>query len=100
MIKDNLNTTIADTVIGDTIADGGGPSLVGMTLDHDRDRLSDTLSASVSKTRTAHDNIVGGNFVKTADYMEGDRPFFVAIGKAGLIAALQQLDKQLRDVSA
>lgn len=34
-------------------------------------------------------------FITTADYMSTDRPFFVPIGKDGLIAALQKLDAQL-----
>ena len=39
-----------------------------------------------------------GNFATAVDYMEEDRPFFVKIGKDGLIAALQKLDGQLRNV--
>jgi len=35
----------------------------------------------------------------TADYELEDRPFFIPIGKDGLVAALQKLDKQLVDVS-
>lgn len=41
-----------------------------------------------------------GNFVKAEDYMSGDRPFLVSIGRDGLIAALQKLDAQLKNVSA
>ncbi|EJF56795.1 hypothetical protein BD309DRAFT_926774 [Dichomitus squalens] len=37
------------------------------------------------------------NFVTAVDYMEEDRPFFVKIGKDGLIGALQKLDGQLRN---
>ena len=40
------------------------------------------------------------NFAMGVDYMEEERPFFVKIGKYGLIAALQKLDKQLRAVWA
>lgn len=40
------------------------------------------------------------NFATAVDYMEEERPFFVKIGKDGLIAALQKLDRQLRAVSA
>ncbi|KAI0717062.1 hypothetical protein C8Q76DRAFT_617747 [Earliella scabrosa] len=36
------------------------------------------------------------NFATAVDYMEEERPFFVKIGKDGLIAALQKLDRQLR----
>ena len=39
-----------------------------------------------------------GNFATAVDYMEEERPFFVKIGKDGLIAALQKLDGQLRNV--
>ena len=39
-----------------------------------------------------------GNFATAVDYMEEERPFFVKIGKDGLIAALQKLDRQLRNV--
>ena len=38
------------------------------------------------------------NFATAVDYMEEERPFFVKIGKDGLIAALQKLDRQLRNV--
>ena len=38
------------------------------------------------------------NFATTLDYLEEERPFFVKIGKDGLIAALQKLDTQLRNV--
>jgi hypothetical protein len=36
-------------------------------------------------------------FVKALDYTAEDRPFFVNIGKDGLIAALQKLDRQLQE---
>ncbi len=39
------------------------------------------------------------NFATAVDYMEEERPFFVKIGKDGLIGALQKLDRQLRNVS-
>ncbi|OBZ67929.1 hypothetical protein A0H81_12164 [Grifola frondosa] len=38
----------------------------------------------------------GNNFVKATEYLDEQRPFFVNIGKDGLIAALQKLDKELR----
>jgi len=38
------------------------------------------------------------DFVTADDYTLEDRPFFVTIGKDGLIGALQKLDKQLVDV--
>ena len=45
------------------------------------------------------DSPKNSNFVETADYLKTDRPFFVSIGKDGLIAALQKLDGQLQNVS-
>ena len=45
-----------------------------------------------------HGGLSVGNFATAVDYMEEDRPFFVKIGKDGLIAALQKLDGQLRNV--
>ncbi|CCM02166.1 uncharacterized protein FIBRA_04244 [Fibroporia radiculosa] len=39
----------------------------------------------------------GSSFGRTADYTVVDRPFFISIGKDGLIAALQKLDTQLKN---
>ena len=41
-----------------------------------------------------------GKLMHTTDYLLTDRPFFVPIGKDGLIAALQKLDLELRNVRA
>lgn len=38
-------------------------------------------------------------FVIASDYMDESRPFFVKIGKTGVIGALQKLDGQLQNVS-
>lgn len=38
-------------------------------------------------------------FATTVDYMAEDRPFFVKIGKDGLIAALEKLNHLLIEVS-
>jgi hypothetical protein len=35
----------------------------------------------------------------TTDYTLEDRPFFVPIGQDGLVAALQKLDRELKEVS-
>lgn len=43
-------------------------------------------------------NVASKNLRDTADYLETERPFFVKIGKEGLISALQKLDNQLRQV--
>ena len=39
------------------------------------------------------------NFGKEIDYSLTDRPLFVVVGKDGMLAALQKLDRQLRNVS-
>ncbi|KAF8892638.1 hypothetical protein BD779DRAFT_1200154 [Infundibulicybe gibba] len=38
---------------------------------------------------------IGNDFVATVDYTLEDRPFFVSIGKDGVIGALEKLDQQL-----
>ena len=48
--------------------------------------------------KSAHPKGLSTNFAAAVDYMEEERPFFVKIGKDGLIAALQKLDRQLRSV--
>lgn len=81
---------------------GGSPSVAGPLKDRANDHADRDLPFkphhSENGDRTVH--AVSGNFVKEADYLLGDRPFFVSIGKDGLIAALQKLDMQLRNVSA
>ena len=42
--------------------------------------------------------VVSKNLRHTPDYLDTDRPFFIKIGKDGLISALQKLDKQLQQV--
>lgn len=37
--------------------------------------------------------------MNNVDYLDQTRPFFVKIGKGGLLEALEKLDKQLIDVS-
>lgn len=37
--------------------------------------------------------------VDATDYLQQERPFFVLIGKEGLIAALNELDSQIRKAS-
>ncbi|TFK87557.1 hypothetical protein K466DRAFT_586278 [Polyporus arcularius HHB13444] len=51
------------------------------------------ISEEPHKTRLEYS---AANFATAVDYMEEERPFFVKIGKDGLIAALQKLDQQLR----
>lgn len=40
------------------------------------------------------------NEFTTVDYTIQERPFFIPIGKDGVIAALEKLDKQLQDVTS
>lgn len=54
-------------------------------------RFEESFKPSASKASAA-------NFVSALDYMEEDRQFFVKIEKDGLIAALQKLDRQLKNV--
>ncbi|KAI0072143.1 band 7 domain-containing protein [Panus rudis PR-1116 ss-1] len=55
------------------------------------------LGSSSSKARSTHPNPVAADFLRTVDYLEGERPYFVGIGKDGLIGALQKLDKRLKE---
>ncbi len=61
----------------------------------------DTSHASTFGKRRApsHPDSTEDRFATTLDYMSEDRPFFVKIGKEGLIAALDKLDRQLVQVS-
>lgn len=45
------------------------------------------------------DRKIGNDFVATVDYTVEERPFFVPIGKDGVIAALEKLDQQLLKVT-
>lgn len=51
------------------------------------------IANGTSKAKT-----VGHAFSTSLDYAIEDRPFFVPIGKDGVTAALQKLDKQLQQV--
>ena len=80
-----------------------GTTIVSGRLSHvgDADYLTADSSSSPKKYQpTTFKNARDKNFVETADYLATERPFFVAIGKDGLIAALQKLDAQLRQVRA
>lgn len=87
-----------------SIADGStvvaGPASVVNRKELLRERNDDfpakpysPITRGVSKTRT----LAVGDFSKTEHALE-DRPFFVPIGKDGVAAALQKLDKQLQQV--
>ncbi|KAM5543521.1 hypothetical protein V8D89_002772 [Ganoderma adspersum] len=51
----------------------------------------------VTPLKKSHPQLFVANFATAVDYMEEERPFFVKIGKDGLIGALQKLDGQLRN---
>ncbi|KAI0821860.1 band 7 domain-containing protein [Trametes gibbosa] len=48
-------------------------------------------------SKPSHSKSSAANFSATVDYTEEERPFFVKIQKDGLIAALQKLDRQLKN---
>ncbi|PSS37450.1 hypothetical protein PHLCEN_2v657 [Hermanssonia centrifuga] len=73
----------------------GGPlSTLG-----DSSYLQSLKKPTANGKSTANDGPSGASF-QTAEYMNTERPFFVTIGKDGLIAALQKLDLELRNVSS
>ncbi|KZT04534.1 band 7 domain-containing protein [Laetiporus sulphureus 93-53] len=61
----------------------------------DREKSASYLDAKQPPSRSIS-GVASGNFVKAANYLQGDRPFFITIGKDGLTAALQKLDQQLK----
>ncbi|KAJ8520996.1 hypothetical protein ONZ45_g2256 [Pleurotus djamor] len=72
------------TVVGDN-----SPPLLQTTKDKDYEPENTTFSTSHKGKVKLED------FITADDYTVEERPFFVRIGKAGLIAALQELDAQL-----
>lgn len=89
----------ADAVDGTTVI-GGALSNVG-----DSAYLSESFSKKPSNGKGIQMPIPetdthSRGFFETAEYMDTDRSFFITIGKDGLIAALQKLDTQLRNVSS
>lgn len=89
-----MSTTFGDnsTVVGESSHTQG--------LKPDEDYLKD------SGPRRAGDGYgkssqpkTGNDFVATVDYTIEERPFFVPIGKDGVIAALEKLDRQLVQVN-
>ncbi|KAF7440815.1 hypothetical protein PC9H_001163 [Pleurotus ostreatus] len=79
------------TQFGDNSTVVGDPSPpLPTTKDHVDDGFHSSTSNGHAKGKAKLDE-----FITTADYMSTDRPFFVPIGKDGLIAALQKLDAQL-----
>ncbi|OCH86450.1 band 7 domain-containing protein [Obba rivulosa] len=87
------------TSLGDntTVVNGGG-SIAPKDLSNDR--LHDDFPQKHSTSRKGRhdlDAVEESTFLKPEDYTLADRPFFVNIGKDGLIAALQKLDVQLKN---
>lgn len=82
---DSRSVGDATTVVGGPSSVAGGPEF----FDHGKHGSSSKKPVPRSAQPT---------FVQTVDYLEEERPFFVKIGKDGLIAALQKLDRQLKNV--
>ncbi|EIW54804.1 band 7 domain-containing protein [Trametes versicolor FP-101664 SS1] len=72
---------------GTTVVDGHVSTVVS---GNGKARFEEPFKPSAHKASAA-------NFVSALDYMEEDRQFFVKIEKDGLIAALQKLDRQLKN---
>lgn len=87
----------------DSTSVGEATTVVGGAMSHVGDPSYLTESYYPKKSSSNGKSISRGmplkGFVETTDYMDTERPFFVTIGKDGLIAALQKLDVQLRNVS-
>jgi hypothetical protein len=81
----------ADTVVG-------GPSY---PVKHRGLKKSDPIDESFDSSNSTppRKGVSLHEFSKTADYALEERPFFVPVGKDGIIAALEKIDRQLRNVS-
>ncbi|EMD35681.1 hypothetical protein CERSUDRAFT_116415 [Gelatoporia subvermispora B] len=82
--------------VGDnmTVVGGGSIAPKDLALDHD-DHL--WKSSANRKSSRGLNTVAEGTFLQAQDYTLGDRPFFVNIGKDGLIVALQKLNTQLKN---
>lgn len=65
------------------------------TLRKDQDFSLQSRDFKSAITHGKQRQLQENHFSTTLDYMDEDRPFFVAIGKDGVTAALQKLDAQL-----
>ena len=78
--------------VGDATTVVGGPSSIAAGLESfDTGKYNN--SPKKPTIRPPHIT-----FTQTVDYLAEERPFFVKIGKDGLISALQKLDRQLKNV--
>jgi hypothetical protein len=85
--------TLADTTMSQSIADH-----TTVVADRDYAPNTDFLKPRPPPTEKVKSTSVTHDFLSQADESLEERPFFVHIGKDGLIAALQKLDAQLVQV--
>ncbi|EMD35680.1 hypothetical protein CERSUDRAFT_85643 [Gelatoporia subvermispora B] len=90
MIMDSSSVGDNTTVVG-----GGSVAPKDLSLDQHDDYLR--KPSANGKPSHGLQPVAEGTFLRTEDYTLGNRPFFVNIGKDGLIAALQKLDTQLKN---
>ena len=88
----NDSTSVADgtTVIGGPMSNVGDMSYMNDSFPKKPSTYGKSSSVPGPSSK---------NLFETADYFDTERPFFIPIGKDGLIVALQKLDVQLRNVS-
>lgn len=87
----------------DTLSLVDGSTVVGGSVANRKELLRERNDAFPAKPYSPTTNGISkaktvGNDFSTADFAIEDRPFFVPIGKEGVTAALQILDKQLQQV--
>lgn len=89
MIMDGVSTVDGTTVIN-------GPASASGSNKHDS--YPEPTKSAIPARPDPHMPPPNAKLMHTADYLLADRPFFVSIGKDGLIAALQKLNRQLKEV--
>ena len=88
----------------DRISVTGNTTVVGGPLSHigDTDYMMNGRDSSPSKKantgKLTYSSPSSRQFSENPDLLAVDRPYFVVIGKDGLIAALRKLDEQLAKV--
>lgn len=83
----------ANTVVGDTsYLKRVDETLLTKGSDHSTKYNQTSLHATHGKNRSDRSDFI------TLDYTLTERPFFIPIGRGGVIAALDKLDKQLLQV--
>lgn len=91
MIKDGSSVADSNTVVNGPQSALGAKDYLSHEHDFSIKELNDTRGSHTSKAK------IPSNFLTLPEHTLGDRPFFVFIGKDGLIAALQKLDLQLKN---